>query len=70
MLLRHCLLPSFGASTWAANFAYVGSFWASFGILFDPHGPQLILSPIALTLMNPQSKLKKAETSVIGEIAA
>ena len=31
----------FGASIWAAGFAYVGSFRASFASIFDLHGPQL-----------------------------
>jgi len=33
-----CVLCSFGASIWVAGFAYVGLFWASFAIHFDPHG--------------------------------
>jgi len=30
----------FGALFWSAGFAYVGSFWTSFAIFFDPLGPQ------------------------------
>jgi len=38
LLLQCCVLYSFGASIWATDFAYVGSFWASFVSFFDPHG--------------------------------
>ena len=72
LLLQRCVLCSFGALVYAAGFAYVGSFWASFASFFDPHGlSRFILSSITwLITYNLQSKLKKAETSVIGEIEA
>jgi len=38
-----CVLCSFGASTWAAGFTYVGSFWASFASFLDHLGSQLHL---------------------------
>ena len=39
LLLQRCVLCSFGASIWAAGFAYVRSFWASFVSFFDSHRP-------------------------------
>jgi len=46
-LFQRCVLCSFGASIWAAGFAYIGSFWASFASFFDPHGlSRSILSSI------------------------
>ena len=47
LFLQRCVLCSFGASIWAAGFAYVGSFWASFASFFDPHGlSRFVLSSI------------------------
>jgi len=52
-----CVLSSLGASIWAANFAYVGPFWASFAVLFDPHGLNFTLSPITW-LISHESAIK------------
>jgi len=38
LLPLRCVLCSFGASTRAVGFAYVGSFWVSFASFLDPHG--------------------------------
>jgi len=64
-----CVLISFGASSWAANFANSGSFWASFASLIDLLVPQgsFFLQLLGLTHMNLQSKPKQAKISVIGE---
>ena len=37
-----CVLGSFGASSWAAGFAFLGVFWASLQASFDPHGPHFL----------------------------
>jgi len=65
-------LISFGASSWVADFANFGSFWASSAALLDLVGPQgsFFLQLLGSTHMNLQSKLEKAETNVIGEIGA
>ena len=36
------VLGSFGASSWAAGFAFSWVFWASLQASFDPHGPHFI----------------------------
>jgi len=41
LFLEWCVLCTLGCFVLGCDFAYVGSFWASFAILFDPHGPQL-----------------------------
>ena len=40
---------------WSTGFAFVGSFWASFAIFFDPLGPQKHLLILCLKLVKSKS---------------
>ena len=50
-----------GASIWAAKFAYVGRFWASSAIFFDPQALNFTLSPITW-LISHESAIKTRKT--------
>jgi len=58
-----CVLGSFGASPWAAGFAFSWVFWASLQASFDPHGPHFISLDSSQTFL-PKSWLESWKSAI------